>query len=89
MSSKQPKKLSTVPRTTHSTSTGKKNDDQLFEFLNSGPGSDGDKKRISNQLRSSSPVQTSSPKMPKLNNAVQHEQNKKDKLPTSGTGKGR
>ena len=83
-SSPKPKTSTVVPRTSSQTSIGqKKNDDQLFEFLNSGSGP-GDKKRITNQLRSTSPVETSSPKMPKLNN-VATEQKKRSDMTASGT----
>ena len=82
--SPKPKTSSNVPRSSSQTNIGqKKNDDQLFEFLNSSPAG-GDKKKIANQLGSPSPVQTSSPKMPKLNNAVQSEQNKKFNLTGPG-----
>lgn len=82
--SPKPKSGFQVPRTSSLTNTVQKNkDDHLFEFLNSGP-SGGDKKKIANQLNSSSPIQTSSPKMPKLNNAGQLEQSKKSNLTRSG-----
>lgn len=83
-SSPKPKTSTNVPRTSSQTNIGqKKNDDQLFEFLNSGS-NPGDKKRITNQLRSTSPVETSSPKMPKLNN-VATEQKKRSDMTASGT----
>ena len=82
-SSPKPRTSSQIPRTSSQPSfSQKKNDDQLFEFLNSGT-SPGDKKRIANQLRSASPVETSSPKMPKLNNA-DIEQKKRSNLTASG-----
>jgi hypothetical protein len=83
-SSPKPKTSTQPPKTSSQTnSSHKKNDDQLFEFLNSGS-TPGDKKRIANQLRSMSPVETSSPKMPKLNN-VETEQKKRSNLTASGT----
>ncbi|CAB4015650.1 golgin subfamily A member 5 [Paramuricea clavata] len=82
-SSPKPKTSTQPPKTSSQTSNShKKNDDQLFEFLNSGS-TPGDKKRIANQLRSTSPVETSSPKMPKLNN-VETEQKKRSNLTASG-----
>ena len=82
-SSPKPKTSTQAARTSSQPSDShQKNDDQLFEFLNSGP-TPGDKKRITNQLQSTSPVETSSPKMPKLNN-VEMEQKKRSNLTASG-----
>lgn len=60
-----------TPKTSSSISGISRNnsDDQLFDFLNSGY-TPGDKKTITTQLRSTSPIQTSSPKMRKLNGEV-------------------
>ncbi|XP_028396239.1 golgin subfamily A member 5-like [Dendronephthya gigantea] len=76
-SSPKPKTSTQAPRTSTQTSSNRKNnDDELFEFLNKGS-ADADRKKITRQLRSSSPVQTSSPKMPKLEND-ENEQKKRD-----------